>query len=324
MRATKYKLKIKYMKNLMASFVLLLMMVMVGCGGSKESDGDKSGESVMQLNLAAPPVKASTAFSAPVREDAVVAETNVGYGQGAGAPMNEAGGDEKINVQKIDKKKIIKDGSLAVKTKDIVAAKKRFDAVLKKLNAYYETEYFEKQDYKMTYSLKIRIPSANFEKLITEVENGQDEMVAKSINARDVTEEYMDVEMRLNNKREYLKKYKEILSKAFTIKDILEVQENIRNLQEEIESKEGRLKYLNDQVAYSTLDVTLFKDIAYVYKPQQEDKFTERVKSALNSGWVAIVDFVLWLIKVWPQLLVILLLLLICKRIYKKRKANKK
>ncbi|MFI5142111.1 MAG: DUF4349 domain-containing protein, partial [Bacteroidia bacterium] len=123
--------------------------------------------------------------------------------------------------------------------------------------------------------------------------------------------------------REYLKKYKEILVRASTIKDILQVQENIRVLQEEIESKEGRLKYLNDQVAYSTLDVTLFKEIAYVYKPQEPDSFKERVKSALNSGWMVIVDFALWLIKVWPQLLIALVLFFIARRVYKKRKASK-
>jgi len=71
------------------------------------------------------------------------------------------------------------------------------------------------------------------------------------------------------------------------------------------------------------LDVTLFKEIAYVYKPQEPDSFSERVKSALNTGWMAIVDFALWIIKVWPQLLVALILFFIARRIYKKRKANR-
>ena len=37
------------------------------------------------------------------------------------------------------------------------------------------------------------------------------------------------------------------------------VQEKIRVLEEEIDSKEGRLKYLDDQVAYSTLTVEMME-----------------------------------------------------------------
>jgi uncharacterized protein DUF4349 len=313
------------MKTLTRNCALLLMLVMAACGSNKKSeDSDK----IMACEMA-PPAIESIKFTAPVIRDDAVEEETSGYGSnsGAGAPMNftsdaNSSGEEKVSVAKIDKKKIIKDGSLGIKAKNIFDTKKSFDALLKKLNAYYENEGFEKQDTRLTYTLKIRVPSINFEKLISEVENGKDEIVAKSINARDVTEEYVDIEARLTNKREYLKKYKEILSKANTVKDILVVQENIRNLQEEIESKEGRLKYLNDQVSYSTLDVDLFKEIAYVYKPQEPDSFKERVKNALNRGWMTIVNFVLWLIKIWPELLVALLLFLFVRRMYKKRKAN--
>jgi len=300
---------------------------MVACTNNKEGDErtDKIQVAACEMAAPPPPVMESVKFSEPVVKDDAVEETGYGHNEGAGADAATLGTESnaKAGTPKVDKKKIIKDGSLGIKTKDIAHAKKSFDALLKKLNAYYETEDFEKGEERMSYSLKIRVPSANFEKLVAEVENGKDDIVTKSINARDVTEEYMDVEARLINKRDYLKKYKEILSRAYTIKDILEVQENIRNLQEEIESKEGRLKYLNDQVAYSTLDVNLFKEIAYVYKPQEPDSFKERVKNALSSGWMAIIDFVLWLIKVWPQLLVALLVILLGRRIYKKRKANK-
>ena len=226
------------------------------------------------------------------------------------------------NESTVKNKKIIKDGDISVKTNDIYASKKGIDNLLKKLNAYYESEKLQNDDQTISYYLKIRVPSDNFEKLIISIENGNDEILSKSIQAKDVTEEYIDIESRLTNKREYLKRYKELLSKASTVKDIIAIEENIRILQEEIESKEGRLKYLNDQVLFSTLDINLYKEKEFVYKPQPQDKFSERVKKSLSNGWKSVVEFVLWTITIWPYIILLLIAFFVIKRIIKKRKSK--
>jgi hypothetical protein len=223
----------------------------------------------------------------------------------------------------VSKNKIIKDGSISIKTNDINSSKKVIDDLLKKFNAYYETEDLENNEQTISFNLKIRVPVNKFEQLISSLENGKDEIRSKSIQARDVTEEYVDIETRLTNKREYLKRYKELLAKASTVKDIIAIEENIRNLQEEIESKEGRLKYLNDQVSFSTLDLNLYKEIEFIYKPQAQDKFSERVKTSLNNGWTSIVDFALWTITKWPYLILTIVGFFGFKRIIKRRKSRK-
>lgn len=215
-------------------------------------------------------------------------------------------------------KKIIKDGDLTVKTDQINTSKKGIDNLLKKLNAYYETEDLQNSDEAISYDLKIRIPSSNFEKLISTLENGEDEIERKNIKARDVTEEYVDIETRLNNKREYLKRYKELLSKAQTVKDMLAVEENIRNLQEEIESKEGRLKYLSDQVTFSTLNIHLYQQKEPADK--SEDSFLAKTKISFKHGWTSIVDFMLWGIGIWPYLIISAAIFFIARRMIKNRK----
>ncbi|MBP7185017.1 MAG: DUF4349 domain-containing protein, partial [Saprospiraceae bacterium] len=222
----------------------------------------------------------------------------------------------------VDKKKIIKDGNISVKTNDINASKKAIDDLLKKLNAYYEREDLQNDDQTISYDLKIRVPANNFEIFITSLEKGNLEIVSKSIQARDVTEEFVDVETRLSNKREYLKRYKELLSKASTVKDILAIEENIRTIQEEIESKEGRLNYLTDQVTFSTLDINLFKEKEFVYKPQPQDKFSERVKKSISNGWTSVVNFTLWTISIWPYYILILVGFFVIKRVFKKYKKS--
>jgi len=221
----------------------------------------------------------------------------------------------------IDKKKIIKDGTISAKSRNVFASKRTMDTLLKTFNAYYEREDFENNERSISYDLTIRISSDTFEKLISALENGEEEVITKSIQARDVTEEYIDIETRLANKRDYLQRYKELLSKAITVKDIIAVEENIRNIQEEIESKEGRLKYLNDQISYSTLHVRLFKEKEYIYKSEPKDSFPERVKKSLATGWNSIIDFILWMITVWPYIVVVLILLITGRYVIKKRRA---
>lgn len=218
-------------------------------------------------------------------------------------------------------KKIIKDGSITVKSQDINASKKAFDNLLKQLNAYYESEDLQNNDQTTAYNLKIRIPAANFEKIIAGIENGEDKIESKNIQTRDVTEEYVDTETRLASKRDYLKRYKEILSKASTVKDIMAVEENIRALQEEIESKEGRLQYLKDQVSFSTLNISLYKEKEFTNNYQ--DGFFTRVKIAVIDGWNSIVDFMLWAIGIWPFLIVATVSFFAIRKIIKSRKNRK-
>ena len=220
-------------------------------------------------------------------------------------------------------KKIIKDGDISIKTNDIAVAKQRIDNLVKNLNAYYEQENLRNRYNEISYDLTIRVPAENFEKLLSSIEQSKDEIKSKNIRTRDVTEEFVDLSTRLSSKKDYLKQYTVLLSKATKIKEILEIQEKIRNLQEEIESTEGRLRYLNDQVTFSTLSINLYKEIEYVYKPAQKDRFTERAKSGLGTGWDIIVGIVVFLINIWSVLLLLILGFFFVRWRVRKRKGKR-
>lgn len=293
-------------------FCLLVLTTLFSCK-SKSTNSEHVSYDMTTIDLSAPSstsMEHSPAMNAPALETVNFSPPNIKDDLVEGASAKAT----------VNKKKIIKDGSITTKAKDITASKKGIDETIKKLNAYYEVEELDNNDLSVSYNLKIRVPSLNFEKLISAIESGTDEITNKSIQARDVTEEFMDIETRLSNKREYLKKYRELLSKAAKVDDILAIEENIRVLQEEIESSEGRLKYLSDQVAYSTLNLTLYKEKAFVYKAPEQDKFSERVKKSLGSGWNSVVNFALWLITVWPFTIVFILLWVVIKWIIKRRR----
>ena len=224
-----------------------------------------------------------------------------------------------------DRKKIIKTGRMSLDVADIGAAKAGVDGLVAGNGGYYSSEAFNESDYRTTYDLSIRIPSAGYEKFIAALEGaGYGTVSSKTIDARDVTEEFIDIETRLANKRSYLERYRQLLKKAVTIKEIMEIEEQVRALEEEIESAEGRLRYLGDQVSYSTLDLVLVRQKDYVYTPSKSDRFWERVKRALSGGWSVLKWIVLAFVYIWPLLLITGVVLFLVFYFRKKRRAKKR
>jgi hypothetical protein len=296
------------MRKLSLLTTLILLLSTFACHNSS----DRNGTEIASTFAEAPVFQRSAKFAAPMMAKA---EEDMN-------PTNSAA-EQTQNSASADAKKIIKDGRISIKTNDIAAAKSSIDQLARKFNAFYDNEELQNDDRSTSYDLKLRIPAENFENVLAAIENGGNEITGKSIHSRDVTSEYIDIETRINSKREYLKRYKELLTKANTVKDILEIQESIRSLQEDLESREKQLKYLSNQISFSTLEINIFKLKDYTYKPAQQDKFTERIKTSISNGWSKLLSFVLWLIMIWPFILIIFAVWFYYKRIKKRRISSK-
>lgn len=213
--------------------------------------------------------------------------------------------------------KIIKDGQVEIEVNDIAPAKSGIDAIVKKYQAYYELDEFSANDYNSTYSLKIRSKADQFDALVNSIltmGNGA-AIKHKNINARDVTMEYIDTESRMKSAKAYVERYKQLLAKAHTIKDILELENIIQQKQAEIESYEGRLKYMNDQIAYSTLSLTLTQKHEY-FAEETKMHFGQKLVNAVKQGFDVLLSIVLSLVTIWPILLIISILVVFRNRIF--------
>jgi hypothetical protein len=218
--------------------------------------------------------------------------------------------------------KLIKDGQIYIQCKNLYTTKKNIDDLIKVNKGYYSNERLSKTDYEVVYDLELRIPASRFEKVISRLEKGKDEITEKNINSRDVTEEYYDLETRLENKNAYLKRYRELLGRANSMSEVLAIEENIRTLEEEIESSVGHLNYLKNQVEYSTLLINLATEIE---KSTSDDtpSFLSKTGNALTKGIDLIMDFIVWIISIWPvDIIVILLVIWIIRKRKNKIKKN--
>jgi len=107
--------------------------------------------------------------------------------------------------------------------------------------------------------LTVRVPAAHFDEAFTALrEAGR--VLGESRQAEDVTEEFLDLGIRLDNAIKSRDRLLEVLAKASKVEDVLAVEKELRRLTEEIERMEGRRKFLADRVAMATIAATFLSN----------------------------------------------------------------
>jgi len=217
--------------------------------------------------------------------------------------------------EKIEKK-IIKTANISIEVDDFKNARVALENLLKKYDAYVADESEQNYDYQISDELTIRVKAENFDNLLNDVSGLAVHLNSKHVKLADVTEEFIDITSRLKNKKQVEQQYLEILKQARTIDEILKVNEHLRVIREEIESKEGRLKYLNSQVSLSTIYLSMYQKIESTDYPS----FGYKLIKAVEGGWDGILLFILGLVYLWPFILIILVAVWLIIRYRKKRK----
>jgi hypothetical protein len=102
--------------------------------------------------------------------------------------------------------------------------------------------------------ITVRIPRARFDEAIRRVGLTGD-VLHKELSAEDVTDAFVDLEIRVKNARNMRDRLAELLKRA-DVKAALEIEKELGRVTGEIEQMEGKLKVLRDRIAYSTITVT--------------------------------------------------------------------
>ena len=133
---------------------------------------------------------------------------------------------------------------------------------------------------------KVRIPPAKFQSFVKQVVDlGIPEL--HEVTAADVTEEFVDIEARLKNKRQLEARILKLLEeKAGELKDIVTVENELARVREEIERIEGRLRFLAGQIELSTVTIHAFEKVDY--QPPTAPTFADRVAAAWFDSLLAL------------------------------------
>ncbi|MGD0529122.1 MAG: DUF4349 domain-containing protein [Polyangiaceae bacterium] len=102
--------------------------------------------------------------------------------------------------------------------------------------------------------ITVRVPRPRFDEAITRLEKLGD-ITHRNVSAEDVTDEYVDLELRLKNARAMRDQLAGLL-KGAAVKDAVEIEKELAKVTEVIEQIEGRLKVMRDKVGYSSITVS--------------------------------------------------------------------
>jgi hypothetical protein len=124
----------------------------------------------------------------------------------------------------------------------------------------------------------VRLDADKFEEMLGWLDESAS-VLSKQVSSQDVTEEFVDLNARLANKRNTETRLAKILDdRPGGIEDVLAVERELDRVREEIERIEGRLRFLSDRVALSTIEITANTRVEYQV---QEVGLFQRV----SEGW---------------------------------------
>src|SRR5690606_38241135 len=102
----------------------------------------------------------------------------------------------------------------------------------------------------------LRVPAANLRAVMNGV-GGLGLVTSRSLQARDVTEEYVELNTRIRVLRETQDQLIDLLKKAKTVEEALHVRQALDRVTMELEQALGRLRLLESQIGFSTLTLRL-------------------------------------------------------------------
>ncbi|MGK0489453.1 MAG: flagellar biosynthesis chaperone FliJ, partial [Candidatus Endobugula sp.] len=209
--------------------------------------------------------------------------------------------------------KIITTGSVTMEVVNITRFNDELKAIIAKYDATITNENSNDYDRRLESNYTIRVPKLAFKTFFDVLKPMAKKIESQSINAQDVTEQFIDIESRLKNRKALEERYREILKQAKNVNDILNIERQLNQIRSEIESQEGRLKYLNDQVDMSTIQLTAYQIKPYTYEAEEIDSFGQKIKQSIANGWSSLIGGIIWVISLWPLALIIVLVVILIK-----------
>lgn len=125
------------------------------------------------------------------------------------------------------------------------------------MNAHFYTNERERVRGTMT----IRVEAVQFDNVFEKIKKEVASIVkSENINTQDITEQYVDLEAQLKNKKNEEIAFVNILERSGKIDDVLKVTRELSRVRGEIERTEGRLRYLASRTDFSFITLYIEED----------------------------------------------------------------
>lgn len=211
-------------------------------------------------------------------------------------------------------KKIIKTASLNIEVKGYKKFNEKAVLAAVQFGGYIANEQQNETEYKIENIITIKIPVDQFQNAIDFLITGDGKINEKKITSDDVTTQFVDTKLRLEAKKQVRLRYLDLLKQAKNMEEILQVQSEIDDIQEEIESAAGRINYLSNASAMSTIHLTFYQVLNGAAKDTDTPGFLKKVKDAFVTGWKGVGEVLVGLVYLWPLIVLLVGVVWVVKR----------
>ena len=255
--------------------------------------------------------------SAKYRAGAGDAMADYDYGYDEAEYANESPADpgagpsvsNEVNVDPAKGRLLIRTVSMSTETKTIDKVKTDVESQIRELGGYIENSSMsgtgKNRDLRTIY-YTIRIPADKLDSLITTVGNSCT-VLSSSENTSDVTLEYVDTKARVDSLRVEYDQLIKLLADAKDLDNILILQNRLTDVRYEIERSESRIRVLENQVQYATLNLTLRevleeKEVVEAHVVTYGEKVSKQFEEMKENTVEFFQDLGLWIISIIPGL----------------------
>ncbi|MFC4798048.1 DUF4349 domain-containing protein [Neobacillus sp. GCM10023253] len=292
-------------------FIMTLMVILTGCSSnnSKSESGKMNVENIAQMDSAGSGSAEKPSLSASDKSTA-----------------NKAAETVSIEVQS---KMVIYQADLELRVKKFDRTVRTFEEKAAQYGGYIaESNVARAGKEQISGHMKIRIPQKHFQDFLHDAEGQAVEVLQRNITGQDVTEEYVDLESRLKSKRVVEERLLSFMNGAVKTEDLLKISADLAAVQEEIETIQGKMKYLENQTSFSTVNITLYEN-KIVVPDIEKDKLNtwEKTKKQFMKSTNLLLSFfsglVVFIFGNMPIIILFIILAAVGIVIYKKRKQQR-
>jgi hypothetical protein len=204
-------------------------------------------------------------------------------------------------------RKIIRTGYITLEIEDIAGTMDKVAQAADELGGYVVSSYKREVESKNYGSVTIRVPADRFGEAFDRLRQLAVKVPSESTEARDVTEEYVDLQARLHNLEATEAQYLVLMEKAETVEEMLKVQQALSDVRGQIEQIEGRIKYLERVSDMALIEVSLEETKKLAEHWSIADAFKSAVRG-LTTFWRGIATGLIWIgvfCWIWIPILVI-------------------
>ncbi len=276
--------------------MLLIVCLMAGCGASKESAMGSPSYNTMETTAAA---------------DYAPSATEAGYSSDAATK---------------DVRKVIVSMEYTITSQDIAMSVATLETIVESCGGYVESSTSDlREEYGAFANYIVRIPSDKVGSLGLSLEK-VGEITQSSRSSDDITDEYYDIDARIQAKEAQYKRLLSMVDLAQNLEELMILEEELAAVSGELDSLKGRIQRYDNQVSYSKVTIYI-RQIMVDQEPEKVKygtEIAEAVKGSFNSILNVLKTIGVALVWLLPYIIIAAIVIVIIRLATRKKRAQRK